>query len=270
MSIVTVSRGSYSKGKEVAEKVALRLGYECIAREVLLDTSEHFNIPEIKLVRALHDAPSVLERFTYGKEKYLTFLESVFLEHVQKDNVVYHGLAGHYFLKGISHVLKIRIMSDLEDRVRLEMEREKISADEARYILKKDDHERRQWSISLYGIDTWDPSLYDLVIHIHKLTVDNAVDIICNAVGSQQFKTTPKSQKALDDLVLAARVKAALVNSCPNVEVCAENGVVYIDTKAGPAIAEPLGEELKAKASKISGVNEIKINVSPTASFFSD
>ena len=116
MSIVTISRGSYSKGKEVAEKVAQRLGYECIAREVLLDTSEHFNIPEIKLVRALHDAPSVLERFTYGKEKYLTFLESVFLEHVQKDNVVYHGLAGHYFLKGISHVLKIRIMSDLEDR----------------------------------------------------------------------------------------------------------------------------------------------------------
>ncbi len=270
MSIVTISRGSYSKGKEVAEKVAQRLGYECIAREVLLDTSEHFNIPEIKLVRALHDAPSVLERFTYGKEKYLTFLESVFLEHVQKDNVVYHGLAGHYFLKGISHVLKIRIMSDMEDRVRLEMEREKISADEARYILKKDDHERRQWGIRIFGIDTWDPSLYDLVIHIHKLTVDNAVDIICNTVGSQQFKTTPKSQKSLDDLVLAARVKAELVNSCPNVQVCAEDGVVYIDTKAGPAIAEPLGEELKAKASKISGVREIKVNVSPTASFFSD
>ena len=99
MSIVTISRGSYSKGKEVAEKVAQRLGYECIAREVLLETSEHFNIPEIKLVRALHDAPSVLERFTYGKERYLTFLESVFLEHVQKDNVVYHGLARTLFSK---------------------------------------------------------------------------------------------------------------------------------------------------------------------------
>ncbi len=99
MAIITISRGSYSKGKEVAEKVAERLAYECIAREVLLDASEHFNIPEIKLVRALHDAPSVLERFTYGKERYLTFLESVFLEYVQKDNVVYHGLAGHYFLK---------------------------------------------------------------------------------------------------------------------------------------------------------------------------
>ena len=146
MAIITISRGSYSKGKEVAEKVAERLGYECIAREVLLDASEHFNIPEIKLVRALHDAPSVLERFTYGKERYLTFLESVFLEHVQKDNVVYHGLAGHYFLKGINHVFKIRILADIEDRVRWEMERN-ISAEEALYILKKDDHERRQWGL---------------------------------------------------------------------------------------------------------------------------
>jgi hypothetical protein len=36
MSIITISRGSYSRGKEVAEKVAAALGYECISREILL------------------------------------------------------------------------------------------------------------------------------------------------------------------------------------------------------------------------------------------
>ena len=61
MAIVTISRGSYSKGKDIAEKVAEKLGYECISRDLLLEASQHFNIPEIKLVRALHDAPSVLE-----------------------------------------------------------------------------------------------------------------------------------------------------------------------------------------------------------------
>ena len=270
MAIITISRGSYSKGKEVAEKVAERLGYRCMAREVLLDASEHFNIPEIKLVRALHDAPSVLERFTYGKERYLTFLESSFLEQVQKDNVVYHGLAGHYFLKGIKHVMKIRILSDIENRVRLEMERENISAEEALYVLKKDDHERRQWGIRLFGVDTWDSSLYDLVIHIHKITVENAVDIICYTAGLDQFKTTPESQKDLDDLVLAARVKSVLVNTCPSVRVSAKSGVVYVDTQVGPSVAKPLAEELKIQAEGISDVKEVRINVSPTASFFSD
>ena len=71
MPIITISRGSFSKGKEVAEKVAGFLGFECISREILLEASEHFNIPEIKLTSALHDAPSILQRFTYGKERYL-------------------------------------------------------------------------------------------------------------------------------------------------------------------------------------------------------
>ena len=52
MSVITISRGSYSRGKEVAEKVAKQLGYECISRDILLEASEEFNIPEIRLIRA--------------------------------------------------------------------------------------------------------------------------------------------------------------------------------------------------------------------------
>ena len=113
MSIITISRCSYSRGKEVAEKVAAALGYECISREILLEASEQFNIPEIKLVRAIHDAPSILERFTYGKERYVAYLKAALMKHVQKDNVVYHGLAGHFFLQEIPHVFKVRIVADL-------------------------------------------------------------------------------------------------------------------------------------------------------------
>ena len=107
MALITISRGSYSKGTEIAEKVAQRHGYQCISRDVLLEASQHFHIPEIKLVRALHDSPSILERFTYGKERYIAFIEEAFLEQVQKDNVVYHGLAGHFFCRGIPNILKI-------------------------------------------------------------------------------------------------------------------------------------------------------------------
>ena len=145
MAIITISRGSYSKGKEVAERAAELLGYSCISRDLLVEASEQFNIPEIKLVRALHDAPSILERFTYGKEKYLAYVESAFLKHAQKDNMIYHGLAGHFFLTGVQHVLKVRVLADIEDRVRLETEREKIQPEEARHVLVKDDQERRQW-----------------------------------------------------------------------------------------------------------------------------
>lgn len=263
MSIITISRGSYSKGKEIAEKVAQKLGYECVSRDILLEASEHFNIPEVKLVRALHDSPSVLERFTYGKERYLAFIEEAFLEHVQKDNVVYHGLAGHFFLKGVSHVLKVRIISDLEDRVRLEMEREKISEDKARHVITKDDYERRQWALSLFGIDTADSSLYDLVIHIRKITVDEAADMICSTVGLTHFQTTAQSQKALDDLVLAAQAKVAIVEEWPNVKVTAQDGTVFVNTEVSLEQEAEILEIVTAAARKVQGVKDVRISTHP-------
>jgi hypothetical protein len=101
MSIVTISRGSYSRGKEVAEKLARALNYECISREIILEASDQFNIPELKLVRAIHDAPTILDRFTSGKERFVAFFRAALLSHLQRDNVVFHGLAGHFFLQRI-------------------------------------------------------------------------------------------------------------------------------------------------------------------------
>jgi cytidylate kinase len=228
VSIVIISRGSFSHGKAVAEKLAAKLGYDCISREIILEASKHFNIPEIKLIRAIHDAPSILDRFTYGKERYVNYFREALLHHLQKDKVVYHGLAGHFLVQGVSHVLKVRIWADLEDRVAEESVREGISAEEARAFIEKDDQERYRWSYHLYGIDTRDPSLYDLVIHIKSITTEQAADIIQYTLGLPQFRTTPKSQKAMDDLLLAAQVQAALVEEVPSVRVKVEKGELVV------------------------------------------
>ncbi len=211
MAIITISRGSYYRGKEVAEKLAQKLGYQCISREILLEASEEYNVPEIKLIRAIQDAPSILERLTRQKEKYVAFIRAALLKHVQKDNVVYHGLFGHFFLQDIPHVLKVRIVGDLEARVADEVKREGISADEAREIILRDDAERRKWALYLYGADSWDATLYDLVIHLKTISVDGAVSIITQALELPEFQTTPQSQEAVDSLVNAARLEMASV-----------------------------------------------------------
>lgn len=206
MSLITISRGSYSKGREIAEMVAQKLDYECISRDILIEASKDFNIPELKLVRAIHDAPSFFDKFSLKKEKYINYIQTAILRHFERDNVVYHGLAGHFFVAGVSHVLKVRIIADMQERVKLEAEREGISRERALEILKKDDEERRKWSLDLYGTDTNDLNLYDLVIHIHRITVDHAVDIICDTVKLEEFQTTPSSQRFLDELVSMSKV----------------------------------------------------------------
>ena len=265
MPIITISRGSYSRGKEVAEKVAQVLGYECISRDILIEASEQFHIPEIKLIRAIHDAPSVLNRFTHGKEKYVAYIRAALLKHAKNDNLVYHGLAGHFFLEGISHVLKVRVIADMDDRVREEMKREGISAEEARYILRKDDEERRKWGLQLYGIDTWNSSLYDLVVHIRTKKVDDAVSLILHAAKLPCFQTTPESQKMIQNVALAAETKAALVDEFPASEVSAKEGIVSVRVDAPLIQDEQITERIQSIVKKLDGVQEVKVHVIPLA-----
>ena len=261
MAIITISRGSYSKGKEVAEMVAAKLGYDCISREVLIKASDRFNIPEVKLIRAIHDAPSILERFDRKRQAFVAFIRSELASRVSTDNVVYHGLAGHLLLKGIPHVLKVRIIAQLEDRIiTAESQRAGISKEKARTLLLNDDQERRKWTQSLYGVDPWDSSLYDLVIHIHKLQVNDAVELICDAATRDQFKTTDKYKRKMDDFAIACQIKAALVDQFSEVGVTSHYGNALIFAKSGDRVGQKLKKRVKELDNEIKGINNLEIH----------
>lgn len=263
MAIITISRGAYIRGTEVAVRVAERLGYRCIAREAIIEEAcEEFNVPEIRLRHAIQDTPSFLDRLTRGREKYITSFQAAFLNHMLTDNVVYHGLAGHFFLEGAVRVLKVRIIADMEDRVRTLMEREGRSREEALRTLTNDDAERRKWSLSLHGIDNSDPSLYDLVIHIKdEVTVEHAAGIICTAAGFEGFQRDAGSQRAIENLALAATVKAAVLDVKADVAVTADNGVVRVNVKVPVGEEEDIIRELSEIAQSIAGVKRVDIKV---------
>ncbi len=263
MGVVTISRGSYSKGKEIAEKLAQKLGYDCISREILLKASDQFNVKEAKLIRALHDAPSFFDRFKHGKEKYTAFIQEVFLGYIQKDNIIYHGLAGHYFARGIPNVLKVRINSTLEERIKEEMRRENISEEEARYLLIKDDEERRKWGISLYGMDTHNCELYDIVLQIDKMKVDDAVEILFNIANRPCFQTTPEFQRISKDKFLAAKVYSAIVHEFPKAIVKCKDAVVYVSVESDLSQEEKMSSQIKVLLENIAEIKEVTVGVIP-------
>jgi cytidylate kinase len=267
MSVITISRGSYSYGKAIAEQVASRLGYDCIAREVLIEASKEFNIEEFRLIRALHDAPSILARFTRGRERYIAHIREALLRHLQQDNVVYHGLAGHFFVSSVPHVLKVRILADMDERIALEMKRSSVSRDEAARLLRDDDEERRKWSRHLHGIDTWDARLYDLVIHVRKIRIEDAVDIICNTVKLDHFQTTHESQRVMDDLALAAVVSSHLVDSYPNAVVTARQGVTTVQTPTSGIDEAEVIRKITELVEHIEGVTEVNVDTVPSTTY---
>lgn len=247
-------------GKVVAEQVADRLGYRIISRDLLIEASERFNIPEIKLTRAIHDAPSVLERFRHGKQSYIAYIRAALAERICDDNVVYHGLAGHLLLKAIPGVLKVRITSDLQRRIVNEMKRESIDAQTAMETIGKDDQQRRKWTKSLHGVDPWDSNLYDLVIRIDTLSVDNAVEFICRAAECEGFRTTLQSRQKMKDLALACRIKAELVEDYPNIGVTCQYGNVIVYAKEKDQARARLPARLEKIRQNVSDIHNLEIH----------
>lgn len=277
MAIITISRGCYSHGKEIAEAVAARLNYECISQEILLEASQSFHIPESKLFESLHDAPSLIERITHARQRLIDWFQATLLNHAAKDNLVYHGFAGQILLSGISHVLKVRVIARMEDRVNMLMGQKGISEQEARRLIEHEDHERAEWYRAIYRMDMHDPQLYDIVLHIGRLTIDDASDIICEAASRNSFKATAESLSDLMDLALSSHVKVVMEDIC-KADVRAKNGIVHIRVQgqkikttgiASPDVQHQVQDQIQrdlydkiiAAVSKIPGVKDIACSV---------
>ncbi|MCP4756717.1 MAG: cytidylate kinase-like family protein [Proteobacteria bacterium] len=258
MSVISISRGSYSQGKIVAEKLAEKLGYTCVSREILLDASEHFNIPETTLTKAVKDAPSFFDRFSKDREKYVRTIRAALLNYVGKDNVVYHGFSGQYFLSDISHVLKVRILADLEHRAEILMKEDNISKFQAESNIKKIDEQRRKWGRQLYGVEPQDPILYDLVVNVAGLTVDETVDLIVHTINLPSFQVTDASRKKLNDMALAAEVYA-LLTDLPAVDVSSDDGKVRVVLKAPLNEKDRLDNQIRDLTRKTKGINAIEL-----------
>lgn len=261
MPIISISRGSYHRGKEVAQAVAETLRYECISRGSLLENSDEFDIPEIKLMPNVKHAAQVLERFSFGRERFINYMSSSLLRFLKKDNHVYHGLAGQFFVEGVRHVIKIRIIADLDERVASEAERKHISKDDARLQLIQDDEERRKWAMLLYGIDISDPSCYDMVLNISTMGVEEAVELIRQCANFSCYQATAESTRKIQDLALMAEVKAALFDY-PQAGVYVDRGAVRVQVKVPEEQGHIIQRRMETILQGLDGIESTEIQVS--------
>lgn len=230
MAIISISRACSSRGKEVAERVAEMLGYQCVSREILTEASWFFGVPETKLRKSLHDAPTILDRITHARGKYLSYIRVALLEHVKGDNVVYHGHAGHLLLPEISHVLKVRVIAEMRNRIALTQKRLRISENEALAFIESEDRHRSAWTRYLYKTNVSDPRLYDIVLNVSRLRIQEACEIICAAARSDTYAAGPESMRAMENLALSSHVQAALKGIC-EAEVITDGGRVNVSVR---------------------------------------
>lgn len=212
MSVITISRGSFSGGKLLAECLSGKTGYRCVDRDVIVERAAAYGVSQDELREALQKPPSFLERFKHTRYRYLTLIQSALADEVCTGKVIYHGHAGHLLLEGGAPVLRVRIIAPLEMRTEMAQERLKISRNEVISYIEKMDEERRKWTHFLYGVDWQDPSLYDIVINLEHIDIQRACQIVADVIKGQQcFEYSEQCRATMRDLAIAYRVKANLV-----------------------------------------------------------
>ncbi len=263
MAIITISRGTFSGGTALAERLAERLQYPCVSREMILEeTAFRSHVPADQVATAIEKRPSFWQRVMGQRSTYLTLFRAALCEHARDGRLVYHGHIGHLLLPGIAHVLRVRVTADLECRVQAAM-MQYATREAALAHIEKVDRERREWSRFLFGVDWDDPLLYDIVVNIGRLSLDGACHALVQLAGSAEFQATPDSARALQNLILQSRVSAALSlderTSDAELTVTAADGRVTIIGKA----AWPDGmEAVRQVAEQVKEVESVDCRLS--------
>jgi cytidylate kinase len=262
MAIVAISRGSYTGGIAVAEKLAKELGHPCASREVVLDAAQDSGVDERELQSTLEDPPRFWEKKPGRIPAHLNLVRAALLRRAQAGDLVYHGYAGHLLLSGISHVLRVRIIAGSEMRIAALMDDYHMTRKEATAHLKKLDIQLIKWTRFLYGVEWQDPSLYDVVLNLDHLDVDGAAATLAHMTRLDAFQPTDASHKAFNDLSLSSFVWAELTKDQrtrkANIRVGADAGAVFI---TGVAANARVVNAIQEVAAQVDGVTKVDSQV---------
>ena len=260
MPIITISRGSFSGGKMLAEGLAERLCYRCIDREEIIHKAAEWGVSQDDLRAAIEKPPSFLGQSQHTKYLYLAFIQAALTEEVRGGDAVYHGLAGHLLLGTGPHVLRTRIIAPMDFRIERVGERLGYGRKQAAAYIEKMDEDRRKWTQFLYGVDWRDASLYDLVLNLDQMSLEEACDVICAVARLNCFAATAATRQALEELARASRVKANLAMDPATADhqfvVSAAGGSVSVK---GDIVNPALAKKIAEIARQAPGVTEVHL-----------
>ncbi len=265
MQFVCVSRGEQEKGKLFAQTLAQKLAFECLSQEDIVEAAIRDGIAVGKLEMAAVKGRQLSERQILEKEHFLAFMTRVLCERALDSNLVFHGRAPHLAVPGLLHVLRIRTDIDTDTHIAEVMRRLSLDRVRAKQYVASVDQDIARWIRTMYNVSGDPLTGHDLVVNLDRVDVGGATTALCGYVQLPDFQAFPASVKALENLLLAARVRIALARDertwASRFSVRAEAGFVTVsflpqDAAVGIKAPEVVGS--------IPGVNDLTCAMAAT------
>ena len=262
MAIIYISPQMGAGGPEIGMALAQRLGYRYVDQELLLDAARRYGLAEDKLSHLDESKPTLFERFDTETRHHITVLQTTCLEFAEDDNCVLMRGGGQWLLRGVPHVLRVRLIAPFEHRVKqwikrsTEMTGETPNQRAAADLVRRDDVEKSGRMRYLYEVDIADPTLYELVVNTEKLKYEAVVGVAEGLVRRPEMATTEVGRQMVVSRALASRVQVALATHPETrryrITVEAQAGVVTLE---GTAALERAVEVART----VPGVREVKM-----------
>lgn len=261
MSSLTLNYGASDVRSNIAERVANALGYELAGREVLQTAAQTYNVPETKLSYVIHHGPSFFGMSDSTRKRYVAYILATAAQYLLKDNLVYHGPAGFFVAQGISHILKIRLISPLDRRIAFLMEKENLSREKAEQAVKRDEKDRKKWASKVFGLDDSDSRYYDENIEIDPSREDEIVDRIVAAARDRRYQSMTYSMQSMQNKELSYRIKAILYDIDPELRVRCESGNIFINTTAPGRSKDKTVTAIRDRLNEYADIKQVDVQV---------
>jgi CheY-like chemotaxis protein len=263
MPIITIFSGGFCQEGPVVQEVIARTGLRQITDdEVVAEASRRSTMAENKIKRALSSKTSVFNKFTLEKERSLAYIKLAVADLITTDNALITCFSGQLIPRSVSHILRVCLIAPKKYQISAAAEQQGLSEKDAARLVQRRAEDCSFWINTLFSnSDPWDPTLYDIVIPVDKMPVQDAAALIADNAGKDIIQPTADSKQALEDFRLAAETEAALVREGHTVAVSAKNGAITLTINKHVLRLNRLQEELKSIAEPIDGVKSVETKI---------
>jgi cytidylate kinase len=215
MTVVAITREMGTLGKDVATGLGEALGLPVIYHEIIDHLADRMRVRRSHVVRLLDGKAGLLERLSSDHTSLFLHSAEEVIEFARRGKgAIIRGWGATHLLHEVPHVICTRICAPMQVRIGRMMER--LSTDDASQVeteIRTNDEAHAAVIRRHFGLQWTDADHYDLVLNTSRLSVDECVDAVLQLVRLPQFAQTDESQQRVEDLALAARVRAALRRS---------------------------------------------------------
>jgi cytidylate kinase len=261
MAVIAISQQIGSRGAVLGELAAKELGYRFLSGEQLIgQTATRFNVSAEQMKWFDVHTPHFWDRQKSDGPRFAAFYRAVFLHEVAKDRVVVAGRNSAHFLPEKCHGLRVRVIAPLATRINQTAADEKISLAAADKRVREFDTEVKARSISLFGLDLDEPTLYDVVLNTSRRSLPLLATSLAALAACLDSDADANPSTAMRDAAIAAEVHAALIAHPKirdaQVAVKCSSGAVRV---SGPGLVPPWDNLVIGVAQTIEGVASVEV-----------